>query len=97
MPRGGEEDGTAATVADSIGIDEHGFERAENRATLAHLLGCVTPREREVLRMRFEEDMTQAEIGEVIGVSQMQVSRLIRKAIAELRDAAEEPWTAPPS
>jgi RNA polymerase sigma-B factor len=90
MPRGGEEDGAAATVADSIGFDEDGFARAEDRATLANLLGSVTPREREVLRMRFEEDMTQAEIGEVIGVSQMQVSRLIRKAIAELRSAADQ-------
>jgi RNA polymerase sigma-B factor len=91
MPRGGDEEGGTATVADSIGINEHGFDRAEDRATLANLLGAVTPREREVLRMRFEEDMTQAEIGEVIGVSQMQVSRLIRKAITVLRDVADEP------
>jgi RNA polymerase sigma-B factor len=97
MPRGSEEDGAAATVADTIGIDEYGFDRAEDRATLANLLGCVTPREREVLRMRFEEDMTQAEIGAVIGVSQMQVSRLIRKAIAELRDAAGEAGARPPA
>ena len=40
----------------------------------------ITPREREVLRLRFEEDLTQAEIGERIGVSQMQVSRLIRQS-----------------
>ena len=45
----------------------------------------VTPREREVLRLRFEEDLTQAEIGERIGVSQMQVSRLIRQSVARLR------------
>ncbi len=89
MPRGGEEESTGAgTVADSIGVDEQGFDRAEDRATLENLLGSLTPREREVLRMRFEQDMTQAEIGAVIGVSQMQVSRLIRKAIAELRSAA---------
>ncbi len=92
MPRGSEEEGASeTTIADSVGIDEHGFDRAEDRATLANLLGSVTPREREVLRMRFEEDMTQAQIGAVIGVSQMQVSRLIRKAISELREAADEP------
>jgi RNA polymerase sigma-B factor len=89
MPRGSDEDGGNATLADSIGIDETGFDRAEDRATLANLLGAVPSREREVLRMRFEEDMTQAEIGEVIGVSQMQVSRLIRNAIAQLRAAAD--------
>ena len=49
---------------------------------------AVTPREREVLRLRFEEDLTQAEIGERIGVSQMQVSRIIRQSIARLRTVA---------
>ena len=48
----------------------------------------ITPREREVLRLRFEEDLTQAEIGERIGVSQMQVSRVIRQAVSRLRAAA---------
>ncbi len=49
------------------------------------------PREREVLRLRFQNDMTQAEIGERIGVSQMQVSRLIRQTIGRLRAAAQVP------
>jgi RNA polymerase sigma-B factor len=84
---GGEEEAT--TLADTIGVDEEGFDRAEERATLARLLASVSPREREVLRMRFEEDMTQAEIGAVIGVSQMQVSRVIRQALARLRAAAD--------
>jgi RNA polymerase sigma-B factor len=88
-PRGNGGDEEVATLADSIGVDEAGFDRAEERATLARLLSTVTPREREVLRMRFEEDMTQAEIGAVIGVSQMQVSRVIRQAIARLRTAAD--------
>jgi RNA polymerase sigma-B factor len=57
--------------------------------TLAQLMASLTPREREVLRMRFEEDMTQAEIGAVIGVSQMQISRVIRQALARLRAAAD--------
>jgi RNA polymerase sigma-B factor len=56
----------------------------------------VTPRERDVLRMRFEEDMTQAEIGAIIGVSQMQVSRIIRQAVARLRAAADAPPAAKP-
>jgi RNA polymerase sigma-B factor len=87
-PRGAGADDEISTLADSVGVHEHGFSRAEERATLASLLAGVTPREREVLRMRFEEDMTQAEIGEVIGVSQMQVSRVIRQALARLRAAA---------
>jgi RNA polymerase sigma-B factor len=48
----------------------------------------ITERERLVLTLRFAEDMTQAEIGERIGVSQMQVSRLIRQALARLRECA---------
>jgi len=86
----------AATLADSIGIDEDGFDRAEERATLDALLEAVGTREREVLRMRFEEDKTQAEIGAAIGVSQMQVSRIIRQALQHLRDAADalEPQAA---
>jgi RNA polymerase sigma-B factor len=50
----------------------------------------LNEREREVLRLRFEEDLTQAEIGLRIGVSQMHVSRIIRQSIARLREAAEQ-------
>ena len=88
-PRGASGEDDLATLADSVGIDEDGFDRAEERATLANLLTTVTQRERDVLRMRFEEDMTQAEIGAVIGVSQMQVSRVIRQALSRLRAAAD--------
>ena len=86
-PRGGEDEGD--TLGDSVGTDEGGFALAEDRATLGRLLTTISPREREVLRLRFEEDMTQAEIGEIIGVSQMQVSRIIRGALARLRLAAD--------
>ena len=89
---GGDED--VATIGDSVGIQEHGFDRAEERATLQSLMSTVTPRERDVLQMRFEQDMTQAEIGVVIGVSQMQVSRIIRQAISRLRAAADAPSVA---
>lgn len=84
---GGDDD--VATLADAIGVDEDGFDRAEDRATLEALMAAVAPREREALRLRFEEDMTQAEIGAVIGVSQMQVSRIIRQALARLRAVGE--------
>jgi RNA polymerase sigma-B factor len=51
----------------------------------------LSEREREVLRLRFQEDLTQSEIGARIGVSQMHVSRLIRQSIARLREEAERP------
>lgn len=82
----GEESGE--TLADALGTLESGFERAEERATLEPLLARISERERVVLRLRFAEGMTQAEIGERIGVSQMQVSRLIRQALNRLRASA---------
>ncbi|MHB1810250.1 MAG: SigB/SigF/SigG family RNA polymerase sigma factor [Solirubrobacteraceae bacterium] len=84
----GEEPGE--TLADSIGSAESGFEQAEQRATLEPLLERVSARERTVLRLRFAEGMTQAEIGARIGVSQMQVSRLIRQSLARLREGLDE-------
>jgi RNA polymerase sigma-B factor len=86
--RRGGEDGPGDTLGDTVASAEPGFGRAEDRATLAQLLRQVTPREREVLRLRFEEDLTQREIGERIGVSQMQASRIIRRSLARLRTAA---------
>jgi RNA polymerase sigma-B factor len=86
-PRGNEDE-AGETLGDTVGTSEEGFGLAENRATLEQLMRAVTPREREVLRLRFEEDLTQAEIGERIGVSQMQVSRIIRQSIARLRTVA---------
>jgi RNA polymerase sigma-B factor len=89
-PRSSEDEG-GDTLADQMGTSESGFGLAEDRATLSRLLGTVTAREREVLRLRFEEDLTQAEIGERIGVSQMQVSRIIRQSLRRLRAAARQP------
>ncbi|MDP2712626.1 MAG: SigB/SigF/SigG family RNA polymerase sigma factor [Solirubrobacteraceae bacterium] len=92
---GGEHD--AATLGDAIGVHEDGFDRAEERAVLDQLMSTISAREREVLRMRFQEDMTQAEIGAAVGVSQMQISRIIRQALARLLASAESPAEdAPP-
>jgi RNA polymerase sigma-B factor len=85
-PRGAGED--VVTLADQIGVCETGFDRAEDRATAETLMRMLAPRERAILRMRFEEDMTQAEIGAVVGLSQMQVSRIIRQAIARMHAVA---------
>jgi RNA polymerase sigma-B factor len=87
-PRDDEED--ADPLAGAIGVEDHGFDVAEASATVEHLMRVLSEREREVLRLRFAEDLTQAEIGERVGVSQMHVSRIIRQAVARLREAAEE-------
>jgi RNA polymerase sigma-B factor len=72
-------------LGDSMGTWDTGFDGAEDRATLARMLRHLSHREREILRMRFNEDLTQAEIGERIGLSQMHVSRLLRNALDKLR------------
>jgi RNA polymerase sigma-B factor len=87
VPRAREEDGES--VAESLGAEDRGYQRAEQRATLEPLLAHISERERTVLELRFGADLTQAEIGERIGVSQMQVSRLIRQALTRLRTGAE--------
>lgn len=70
---------------DTISIDDGRLRRAEDRALLARLMRRVTPREREVLLLRFVGDLTQAEIGQRIGLSQMPVSRIIRQALQRLQ------------
>jgi len=79
----------AATLEDSIGGDDDGFDRAEARALLDGLCAGLSARSRDVLRMRFEEDLTQSEIGERLGVSQMQISRIIRQSIVRVHRVAE--------
>jgi RNA polymerase sigma-B factor len=93
-PRGSEDE-AGDTLGDTLGTEERGFALAEDRATIEHLMRSITAREREVLRLRFEEDLTQAEIGERIGVSQMQVSRIIRQSVARLRAYASAHHRAP--
>jgi RNA polymerase sigma-B factor len=76
------------TLGDVIGDGDDGYELAERRALIDGLSRSLTLREREILRLRFDEDMTQAEIGEAVGLSQMHVSRLLRDILAKLRLAA---------
>ncbi len=99
VPRPGQETPGGESLADTLGDEEGGFRQAEQRATLEPLLARISSRERVVLELRFGQDLTQAEIGERIGVSQMQVSRLIRQALARLRVglAQDEPRQPPPS
>lgn len=77
------------TLGDLTGSDDEEFDRAEDRVTLDALLRGLPPRDLLVLRLRFEEDMTQSEIGELIGVSQMQVSRIVRQALQRLREHSD--------
>ena len=72
----------------SLGGEDPGFGQAEHRAMLDTLMDELSDREREVLHLRFVEDLTQSEIGRRLGVSQMHVSRMIRRSLARLHAAA---------
>ena len=89
LDRPRDDDEEEGGIADSVGVDDPGFSLAEDAATVQRLMKVLTDREREVLRLRFEEDLTQSEIGARVGVSQMHVSRLIRQSVARLREVAE--------
>jgi len=83
------DDSDGGTYADSIGEIDARFELVEYEATIAPTLRALPARDRVVLHLRFVEDLTQAEIAERVGVSQMHVSRLIRRALERLRAVAE--------
>jgi RNA polymerase sigma-B factor len=75
------------TLAELLGSADERYELVEARVCVAPALGDLAPRDRLALRLRFDEDMTQAEIGAVLGVSQMQVSRILRRSLSEVRAA----------
>ena len=77
------------TLADTLGGEDSEYDRVDQAITAELLMRHLDEREREILRLRFHEDLTQSEIGERIGCSQMHVSRLVRGAIAKLTAAAE--------
>ena len=78
------------TYADALGSEEERYELVEYGATIAPTMKALSERERLILHLRFVEDLTQSEIADRIGVSQMHVSRLIRRALARLRAVARE-------
>lgn len=92
--RSGEAD-SGDTYADTLASEEEHYELVEYQATIAPTLKALPARDRLILHMRFSEDLTQSEIAERIGVSQMHVSRLIRRALTRLRTVASAGGTEP--
>jgi RNA polymerase sigma-B factor len=90
------EDGDDLDPLESLGEIEHEYEVSEDRAVLAPGLKVLDDRERRILHLRFYEGLTQSQIAQQVGISQMHVSRLIRRALEKIRDeiaADEEPAT----
>ncbi|MEA2276511.1 MAG: polymerase sigma-B factor [Solirubrobacteraceae bacterium] len=87
--------GDGAGVLEAIGEPDGGFERTEQRLMLRRGFDELAPREREILRLRFYEGLTQREIADEVGISQMHVSRLIRRSVDSLRNTIAPPAPVP--
>jgi RNA polymerase sigma-B factor len=83
-PRCGE-DGESQSYEETIGQTDRRYELVELDATISSAIDEIPARERRILHMRFVEELTQAEIAARIGISQMQVSRLLRRSLDRLR------------
>lgn len=83
-PDGADDDSPA--VADSLGVTDDGLEGVEHRESLKPLLDQLAPREKRILMLRFFGGMTQSQIAEELGISQMHVSRLLARTLAQLRE-----------
>ncbi|MDO8210487.1 SigB/SigF/SigG family RNA polymerase sigma factor [Conexibacter sp. CPCC 206217] len=82
-------DGERDALVDALGHEDGSYELVVYREAIAGALGALPARDREILRLRFEEDRTQSEIAAALGVSQMQISRLLRRTVERLRRVAE--------
>jgi RNA polymerase sigma-B factor len=92
-PSAGAEPGEEAPMTERIGSEDPGFELVEDRGAIDASADVLDETEREVLRLRFAEDLTQSTIAERVGYSQMHVSRILRRALGKLREAAGERQT----
>src|SRR5262245_49671229 len=94
-PTSEREDG-GASLGEQLGADDTALAGAEDAVVLQGYLAKLPPRNREILRLRFEEDLRQHEIGARLGLSQMHISRLIRQSLEQLRsyqaDADRSGW-----
>ena len=95
-PLRGEED-DAASLQDVLGQEDAGLAEAEGAVSVSLLTQGLGDRDRELLRLRFEEDLTQSDIADRFGLSQMHVSRLLRDALAKVGGQLGEPGALNPA
>ncbi len=78
-------DGGGQSMADSLGSEDNGFSRVENHSALAKAMESLSPRDRSIVQLRFVDGLSQSEIATKVGVSQMQISRLLAASLQQLR------------
>ncbi|GAB3295728.1 RNA polymerase sigma factor SigF [Epidermidibacterium keratini] len=79
-------DDTTTTVGDLVEGNDSGHADSENRLLLTPAISRLSERDQRILRLRFHDELTQKEIGSEVGITQMQVSRVLRRILATLRD-----------
>jgi RNA polymerase sigma-B factor len=84
------DDGSDDSLADKLGSDERGYAEVEDGTLLAAGLAALDDRERQIVELRFFHEMTQSQIASEIGISQMHVSRLLRRALVTMRGRIDE-------
>lgn len=84
------EEGGDDSLAEKLGTDEAGYEEVEDGSFIAAGLDALEERERQIVELRFFREMTQSQIAAEVGISQMHVSRLLRRALAKMRGRLEE-------
>ena len=82
-------EGDGGGLVETFGRPDRRLVGADDRLTVGAAARLLSEREREVLFLRFVEDLTQSEIAARVGVSQMQVSRILRRSLARLRELAD--------
>ncbi|RDY70502.1 RNA polymerase sigma factor SigB [Halobacillus sp. SY10] len=82
-------DGSTVTILDLIGNQEDGYSNIDQRMLLEKILPILSEREQEILQCTYFENMSQKDTGERLGISQMHVSRLQRRALRKLREALQ--------
>ena len=80
-------DGSQVTLLDLVGSLDEGFEHVDQKMVLEKAFQVLTERERDIIRMTFFDNLSQKQAGEKLGISQMHVSRLQRRALRKLREA----------
>ncbi|HEX3874104.1 MAG TPA: sigma-70 family RNA polymerase sigma factor, partial [Solirubrobacteraceae bacterium] len=83
------DDDEAGVRTDVLGADDQRLELVDVRSALSTAMDHLADRDRRIIELRFVGGLTQTQIAEQVGVSQMQVSRLLRSALAELRETVD--------
>ena len=93
LEQGSSDDEDAPAVIDHYGSEDADLASADDRLALEQVLSEFSPREQEVIRMRFFEGLTQVEIADALGISQVQVSRLLRKTLSKIQEKLDPDGT----